>query len=134
MGWAGYPSAMLSRLRHHAIALRAVCAVLLLMGLVVKPVITLACEVHEAEHLLATGHAQDQHPSGAIPPDEPVPDDGGGWHALIHLGHCCGPATALAVASVVAPLHLVENAPAVPAPARTPEHIPSRALRPPISA
>lgn len=74
-------------------ALRILLLGLLMVGVLVKPVLVLAGELHEAEHALLTGddgHADD----GSSDPIEPS-DPKNPWHALMHFGHCCGQAPAL---------------------------------------
>lgn len=77
-------------------AYRAFWAVLLL-ALVWQPTLLAASEAHESEHLIQTGHAHDaDHQGPGIPADElDAPDEDDLWHGLMHLGHCCGQASAL---------------------------------------
>lgn len=82
---------MLHTIRQRLVSHRILLVAMLLLCVVAKPVIVLACEVHESQHALQTGHGHDdvEHLQ-AQPVDEPQPaDDGKLWHALLHQGHCC---------------------------------------------
>jgi len=66
---------------------------LLMAGVLVKPVIAFAGELHEAEHAALSGddgHADDGSSDPVDPDDSKNP-----WHALMHVGHCCGQTPAL---------------------------------------
>lgn len=66
---------------------------LLMAGVLVKPLVALAGELHEAEHAQLTGdngHADDSSSDPIDPADAENP-----WHALMHFSHCCGQAPAL---------------------------------------
>jgi len=73
--------------------LRILMLCLLMAGVLVKPVIAFAGELHEAEHAQLTGdngHAD----GGSSDPIDPA-DSENPWHALMHVGHCCGQAPAV---------------------------------------
>ena len=75
---------------------------MLVLCAVVKPVVVVACETHEAQHAIETGHGHDDaaHRVGT-PADETAPgDDTRIWHALLHQGHCCLHGAALVEADV----------------------------------
>lgn len=125
---------MLRRLRHQFLLLRPLWAALLLLTLVIKPAIVGAAEAHEAVHWLGSGHSHDADLEGhGIPDDEMATgEEGGGWHDLMHLGHCCIPAAALLPSALAVP-------PAAPVVAPDPLRAPllssvasTRRLRPPI--
>jgi hypothetical protein len=82
---------MMPRLRHRCRTARALWVALLLFAVVFKPMLVLASEVHESEHLLQTGHSHEAAgESHGIPQDEsPVSGEVDPWHSLMHLGHCC---------------------------------------------
>ena len=66
---------------------------LLMAGVLVKPVIAFAGELHEAGHVESTdqdGHFQDDASEPVDPSDATNP-----WHALMHFSHCCGQAPAM---------------------------------------
>jgi hypothetical protein len=73
--------------------LRILLLGLLMTGVLVKPVLAFAGELHETEHSESTGHdghVQDDASEPADPSDETNP-----WHALVHFSHCCGQAPVL---------------------------------------
>lgn len=74
-------------------ALRILLLGLLMTGVLVKPMVAFAGELHEAEHVLLTaddGLADDGSSDLVDPSDSKNP-----WHALMHYGDCCGQSTAL---------------------------------------
>lgn len=111
---------MLQMLRQRLLSLRVLWVVMLLLCAVVKPVIVLACEVHESQHALQAGHGHDdaEHRRGQ-PADEPMPSgDQKPWHALLHQGHCCVHGAALVTTADVSLAPVAASAPgAVVAPA-----------------
>lgn len=73
--------------------LRILLLGLLMVGVLGKPVIVFAGDLHEAEHALSTsdiGHADDGTSDPAKAPDTRNP-----WHALMHYADCCGTSAAL---------------------------------------
>lgn len=64
---------------------------MLVLCTIVKPIVVLACEVHESQHALLTGQGHDDADhTGNQPADEPVPKaDQPPWHPVMHQGHCC---------------------------------------------
>lgn len=94
---------MLRTLRQRLVSLRVLWIALLLLCVVVKPVIVLACEVHEAHHALQTGHGHDDVEHLRLQPvDEPTPSGGSNpWHAVLHQGHCCVHGAALVASGEV---------------------------------
>ncbi|WP_159016964.1 hypothetical protein [Cognatiluteimonas profundi] len=112
--------------------LRILILCLLMAGVLVKPVIAFAGELHEVEHAQLTGDNGDAD-DGSSDPIDPA-DPKSPWHALMHFGHCCGQAPAL-----LALMNLGSITPAAtdPLPQWSVEFRPSAhpvALRPPISA
>jgi hypothetical protein len=126
---------MLRRLRHVSHQLSAVWLLALLLTAVWQPALMAASEVHEVSHLAIAGHAhEDAHDEPGIPSDEQPQGDLGGFHGLMHLGHCCGqPPAAL---FEMQPLRLAVRLPlALPEPARPSSRAPlAEVLRPPIVA
>lgn len=88
---------MMQHLRHRSLALRALWVSLLLLALVWQPALMAASAVHESEHLIQTGHTLDaEHGDHGIPADETAAPNGSeAWHALMHMGHCCGHPSAM---------------------------------------
>ncbi len=67
---------------------------LLMAGVLVKPVLGFAGELHEAEHAMVAG--DHPHDDGDAPTGPTGPSDAKSpWHALMHFGHCCGQTSAL---------------------------------------
>lgn len=127
---------MLHRLRQRLITFRTFCVAMLLLCAVVKPVIVMACEVHEAQHALQAVHGHDDadHTNGQ-PVDEPLPtSEQQPWHAALHQGHCCVHSAAIVDASEAVSAPGVAFAPesAVPHAFRMVGLDPM--LRPPINA
>lgn len=61
----------------------------LMAGVLVKPVLAFAGDMHEAEH--AGLVEDDQHGHGDDTPDPIDPSDAKNpWHSLMHFGQCCG--------------------------------------------
>ena len=112
--------------------LRILMLGLLMAGVLMKPVIALAGELHEAGHVQSTdqdGHFQDDASVPVDPSDATNP-----WHALMHFSHCCGQAPAL-----LPLMYLSSFAPVAtePLPQLSVEFQPAVhpvAFRPPISA
>lgn len=129
-------NSMLRRLRQCLITHRAFWVAMLVLCVVVKPVIVLACEVHESQHALFTGHGHDEADhTGIQPVDEPVPTaDQQPWHAVMHQGHCCvhGAAILDAPELVISPVVAFAPGLAVPYSFRLVGLEPM--LRPPINA
>lgn len=124
---------MHSRLRHLPVPFRFVLAALVSLGILGQPVLVAACEIHEAQHLAATGHAHDgpEHSDGAES-EQPSPDESGGLAELVHLGHCCAHATVLAI-SIDAPSGQGAESMHAGLPVTAPLSVrPTRLLRPPI--
>lgn len=108
---------MLLRPRHIGRSSRAFWVALLILALVLQPTLLAASEVHATEHLIQTGHTHDtDHEGPGIAADEPTAqDDGDLWHGLMHLGHCCGHASALPSDGVpIPPLRRPGSAPVSP--------------------
>lgn len=109
---------------------------LLMAGVLVKPVIAFAGDMHEAEHAALSGH--DDHDDGhaddgSSDPVDPA-DSENPWHALMHVGHCCGQAPALLS---WAPLGSITPTATDPLPLLSVEFQPTVhpvAFRPPITA
>lgn len=83
----------------HASPVRSLLLMLLALCVALAPMISAACDVHEAGHVAmdASPHAHDG------PADDSAGDDGQDrdlWHALMHASHCCGH-TALPSAPIV---------------------------------
>lgn len=73
--------------------LRILLLGLLMVGVLGKPMIVFAGDLHEAEHALSTadiGHAGDGTSDPADAPGTSNP-----WHALMHYADCCGASAAL---------------------------------------
>jgi len=99
-----------------------------------QPILLVAAEVHEVQHLLQTGHAHDtQHPESGIPVDDPH-SGSSSLHVLMHLGQCCSFPVALVPATDIA-ARLSHAAGPVPAaqPIASPS-VPAQFWRPPIFA
>lgn len=127
---------MLYRLRQRLITFRAFWVAMLLLCAVVKPVIVMACEVHESQHAMQAAHGHDdaEH-TGGQPADEPLPTgEQQPWHAVLHQGHCCvhGAAIVDVSASMSAPVVAFAPEPAIPQAFRMVGLEPM--LRPPITA
>lgn len=105
---------------------------LLMAGVLVKPVIAFAGELHEAGHSESAGH--DGHASDVASEPADPSDATNPWHALMHFSHCCGQIPA------VLPLMFVGTVTASatePLPRLSVEFQPTVhpvAFRPPISA
>lgn len=97
---------MLSSLRSRLLPLRAFWVVMLVLCAVVKPVVVVACETHEAQHAIEAGHGHDDAAHrGAVPVDEAPPSaDARIFHALMHQGHCCVHGAALVEVDVSMPV------------------------------
>ncbi len=124
---------MLRRLRHLRISLRFVLAAVVWLGILAQPVLVVACEIHETQHLAATGHAHDgpEHNDGAESA-HPSPDESGKLAELVHLGHCCAHATVFVISIEPPTSDGVESIP-VGLPVTAPLNSrPARLLRPPI--
>lgn len=124
---------MLRRLRQLPLPLRFVLAALVWLGILAQPVLVVACEIHEAQHLAATGHAHDgpEHSDGAESA-HPSPDESGELAELVHLGHCCAHATVLAI-SIEPPSSQGVESMHTGLPVTAPLSArPTRLLRPPI--
>lgn len=128
----GYAAAMLPRLRHRFALLRLLCLALVLCVLA-QPVLVAASEVHEAAHLLQTGHdlGETHGNHGGIPADE-SPDARDAWHVLMHAAHCCGTPSALPQHGVMLHAGVLRVAPPRELDASVDPHRPARLLRPPI--
>lgn len=124
---------MLYRLRQLPTSSRVLLVVLVVLGVLAQPVLVAACEIHEAQHQVATGHAHDgpEHSDGADSA-HPSPDERGGLAELVHLGHCCAHATVLAMAVEPPSAHGVDVAPAGLLWNGPLTRRPARLLRPPI--
>lgn len=107
---------------------------LLMLGVLVKPVIALAGEVHEAEHALIAGdasHAEHDSPELLDPLD--TPDSGNPLHAFLHFADCCGPSAALLPLSTPASVSLASSEPLPCLSVELPPAANPVALRPPIT-
>jgi hypothetical protein len=127
---------MMRRLRHRSRCIRALWVALLLFAVVFKPVLVLASEVHESEHLLQTGHSHaSPGESHGIPADEsPASGEVDPWHSLMHLGHCCSHPSAASEAHLPVTPGLAGGSPDTPLlPGRASVRI-AQVLRPPIRA
>ncbi len=108
---------------------RSLLRMLLALCVAFAPIVSAACDVHEAQHVAA----------GALPHADDVPADRDGdgedrdpWHALMHASHCCGHAAALPTPSGVsgAPILAPVRLPDLDWP--RPASIVSEPFRPPI--
>ena len=125
---------MPSPIRHHLHGLRLFWITMLLLGAVFKPVIVMACEAHEATHLLATGHGHegDAHENGP-PADEPAADTlSTPWMNLLHQGHCCVHGAALIATTIIPDAQIATIIPGTAEPARKVDIRRIPMLRPPI--
>lgn len=105
---------------------------LLMAGVLVKPVIAFAGELHEAEHVHLTGdngHGDD----GSSDPIDPA-DSKNPWHALMHVGHCCGQTPALLPLVYLGPIVPMVTEPLPPWSVEFQPTAHPVAFRPPISA
>jgi len=117
--------------------LRASLLALLVLGLAVKPAVTLVGAAHAMEHALAAevddhDHDHDEHPE-ATPEERPASDHADGVHGLMHQGagggaSSDGIASVMPVAVVYAPLALPARAPL-----RVPRKHSTGPFRPPIA-
>ena len=115
-------------------ALRAFVFALLALGLLLKPVLAAAGELHELGHDPSGTHALAGHDDHVSGDDAPDVDEADPLHALIHFAHCCGQSSVAfmpAVAAVAAPSGAANVLMREP---QLPPHIPLMApFRPPIA-
>ena len=81
---------------------------MLMAGVVMKPMLAFAGDMHEGGHAVLAdddGHAHDHDAPDPVEVDPPDAKDP--WHALMHCGHCCGQTPAL--------LQSMQSGPSVPA-------------------
>lgn len=126
---------MKPRLRRCDPALRNLWIALLLLVVGFNPALVAASEVHESAHLLQLSHSHsldaDEHSPNLA--DEPDPTEGSGqWHALMHLGHCCGHPTALVPMALAVAALPRATPPGIAGSVTWPSVGRTRLLRPPI--
>jgi hypothetical protein len=112
--------------------LRILMLGLLMVGVLMKPVIALAGELHEAGHVQSTdqdGHFQDDASVPVDPSDATNP-----WHALMHFSHCCGHTPALLPLMYLGSFTPVANEPLPQLSVEFQPAVHPVAFRPPISA
>lgn len=74
--------------------LRVLILCFVVVGVLAKPVLVFASDMHTVKHILMTG--EDGHGDHGTPSDPIDPKDAQDpWHALLHLSECCGHAVAL---------------------------------------
>lgn len=114
--------------------LRMLAFALLMAGVLVKPVLAFAGELHEAEHAALSGEDLHAHAGSDQAPDPVDPPDGKNpWHALMHFGHCCGQAPALMPLAYIGPHLPTADVPLPPWSAAFKPAAQPVALRPPIT-
>lgn len=128
--------AMFLRPRHIGRSYRAFWVALLILMLVSQPTLLATGAAHASEHLILSGqtHDTDREGAGIAANDPTAEEDGGLWHGLMHLGHCCGHGSALPSDGVpIPPLRRPGSAPVSPSRAIQSLMLP-HPLRPPIQA
>lgn len=123
---------MMHRLRQRALSQRALWVLLLLLAVVVRPALAGVTDVHEATHVLQTGHLFEAHDAHEIPDDEPAEADDDAWHAAMHAQHCCGAPTAMVASAIGFATLRLDGQPPATLPAHVPASSHEQPLRPPI--
>lgn len=88
---------------------RILMLAMLMAGVVMKPMLAFAGDMHEGGHAVLAGDDGHAHDHDAPEPVDPS-DAKDPWHALMHFGHCCGQTPAL-----LQPMQLGPSVPAVAA-------------------
>lgn len=140
MAALAYPVRVITCLRRASILLRASLLALLVLGIVIKPILASAFELHTADHALSVQDNDPDHdPSEGVDHDLPGidgergQDHTQGVHGLLHEGKCGGAYsdTVVALSLPLAPY----QATLIPLPVISPvslQHI-AGPFRPPIS-
>jgi len=116
------------------LGLRLFWIAMLLLGTVLQPVLVVACETHESQHLTVTGHGHDnvEHEGNHVA-DEPLPaDEVTPWHSLLHQGHCCVHGAAIVDLILTASPHVSPSRPECARQVSLIKAILTPTLRPPI--
>ena len=105
---------------------------LLMAGVLAKPMLGFAAELHESGHAQAAGqvgHFDEESPNPADPSHATD-----AWHALMHYSHCCGQIPALLPLIYLGSVTPVATEPMPRLSAEFQPTFHPVALRPPISA
>ena len=111
---------------------RILLLVLLMAGVMAKPVLAFAGELHEAGHPELNG--DHGHSDGLSTELEDPADTESSWHALLHLTHCGGQTPAMMPLMSHGPVSLAVAQPLPPVLAAFRPATQPVALRPPIRA
>ncbi len=122
---------------------RILMLAMLMTGVVMKPVLAFASDMHEDGHGAVAsddGHAHDHDHDAPDPVEVAVEVDPGDpsdakdpWHALMHFGHCCGQTPALLEPMPLGPLVPAVSATLPPWPVVFEPAVHPVDLRPPIT-